>query len=483
VSEETRQANDFRRLLFTARDGARGEPLGTRDAVAALLTEMLPRLTFTSPGTATLTRGQAELAIQLVGEPVSVIELSLTPAHTDVFRLSLERLATRTGWRVKDVDRGEVLFPVRTQERSSNLKHHMRGWRLLAGAAVPVIGLASWIFTSRPASELTAGPQKSPMMEAAAQAQAREVVDFMVRRGALAPEFRDLKVVHELLMIGSAEQQFQVSVGDGRYVDPAMLADRNKVPVAMGGMALPAEFALASRGGYRFVFTGEDEGPTFAIAFQPAYSSFVYLAVPETGESGPYSFALTSQTGRVHWAKGRAPTASDPAVTDLEPRTTPGAPAKIDSASGGALGWLRSLVTKEPVKSAPPSREEQAAVDDLRKFAAAENTCYATLGGYGSPGVLSEPSTLPGAPGIRAFLDRSFLEPVRGGYQFSFVPGEPGAKSPASRMGEALYRDFVYVAIPVGDPAGRRSFTVFSDAAIHFRTDSAAPQKTDPVLD
>jgi hypothetical protein len=50
-------------------------------------------------------------------------------------------------------------------------------------------------------------------------------------------------------------------------------------------------------------------------------------------------------------------------------------------------------------------------------------------------------------------------------------------------MGEALYRDFVYVAIPVGDPAGRRSFTVFSDGAIHFRTDGAAPQRTDPVLD
>jgi hypothetical protein len=90
---------------------------------------------------------------------------------------------------------------------------------------------------------------------------------------------------------------------------------------------------------------------------------------------------------------------------------------------------------------------------------------------------------LPGTPGIRAFLDRSFLEPVRGGYQFSFVPGEPGAKSPASPAGEALYRDFVYVAIPVGDVAGRRSFSVFSDGAIHFRTDSAAPQRTDPLLD
>ena len=485
MSEEAASANDFRRLLLTARDGARGEPLGDREAIAALLTEMLPRLALTSPGSATLTRGQAELAVQLVGEPVSAIELVLTPAHTDVFRLSLERIATRTGWRIVDVDRGEVLFPAPSHKpsSSSNLKHHMRGWRLIAGTALPVIGLASWIFSSRPASELTAGPQKSPMMEAAAQAQAREVVDFMVRRGALAPEFRDLKVVHELLMIGSAEQQFQVSVGDGRYVDPAMLADRNKVPVAMGGMALPAEFALASRGGYRFTFTGVDEGPTFAIAFQPAYSSFVYLAVPETEESGPYSFALTSQTGRVHWAKGRAPTASDPAVTDLDARTTTGSPAKTDAASGGTLGWLRALVTKEPVKSAPPSREEQAAVDDLRKFAAAENTAYATLGAYGSPGVLSEPSTLPGAPGIRAFLDRSFLEPVRGGYQFSFVPGEPGAKSPASPAGEALYRDFVYVAIPVGDPAGRRSFTVFADGAIHFRTDTAAPQATDPVLD
>ena len=147
------------------------------------------------------------------------------------------------------------------------------------------------------------------------------------------------------------------------------------------------------------------------------------------------------------------------------------------------MGWLRALVAKEPVRSTPPSPQEQAAVDDLRKFAAAENTCRATLGGYGSPGVMSEPSTLPRTPGIRAFLDRSFLEHVRGGYQFSFIPGEPGVQSPASPLGEALYRDFVYVAIPVGDPAGRRSFTVFADGTIHFRTDTAAPQVTDPVLD
>lgn len=72
---------------------------------------MLPRLTFASPATGTLTRGQAELGVQLVGEPVTAIELSLTPAHTDVFRLSLERIATRTGWRIIDVDRSEVLFP------------------------------------------------------------------------------------------------------------------------------------------------------------------------------------------------------------------------------------------------------------------------------------------------------------------------------------------------------------------------------------
>jgi hypothetical protein len=483
VSEEAGQVNDFRRLLLTARDGARGEPLGNRDTVAALLSEMLPRLTFTSPTVATLSRGQAELGVQLVGEPVSAIELSVSPAHTDVFRLSLERIATRTGWRIVDVDRGEALFPVVKQEPSSNLGIHMRGWRLLAGTALPVIGLTWWIFTSRPASELTASPQKSPMLEAAAESQAREVLYFIARRGALAPEFRDLKVVHELLIIGAAEQQFQVSVGNGRYVDPAMLADRNKVPSGMGGMALPAEFAQSSRGGYRFTFVGEDEGPTFSIAFQPAYSSFVYLAVPETGESRPYSFALMSQTGRVHWATGRAPTASDPAVTDTEPRATPGTLAKADASPGGVVGWLRSLVTKELPKSTPPSREEQAAVDDLRKFAAAENTCRATLGGYGSPGVLSEPSTLPGTPGIRAFLDRSFIDPVRGGYQFSFVPGEPGVQSPASPMGEALYRDFVYVAIPVGDAAGRRSFAVFSDGAIHFRTDAFAPQRTDPVLD
>ena len=82
--------------------------------------------------------------------------------------------------------------------------------------------------------------------------------------------------------------------------------------------------------------------------------------------------------------------------------------------------------------------------------------------------------------GIRAFLDRAFLEHVRNGYQFSFIPGEPGVQSPASPMGEALYRDFTYVAIPVGNLAGRRSFTVYADGTIRFRADGVAPQKTDP---
>ena len=246
-------------------------------------------------------------------------------------------------------------------------------------------------------------------MEVAAEAQAREVLDFIARRGALAPEFRDLKVVHELLMVGSAEQQFQVSVGDGRYVNPAMLADRNKVPLAHGSCRRCRRSSRPRRAAaIDSCSRAKDEGPTFAIAFQPAYSSFVYLAVPETGESAPVFVRVArARPGVSTGRRDGAPTANDPTVTDQ--RATQRRRERWRSPtndSGGTMGWLRdsSRVAESGPKSAPPSREEQAAVDDLRTFAAAENTCCATLGGYGmaGPAILcalgtnarSEPSTV-----------------------------------------------------------------------------------------
>ena len=106
---------DCRRLLFIARSDAgafRGGPLGEREKVASQLSELLPRLTFNDAGTGTFTRGTAELTVQIVGEPVSAIEMTLRPEHTNAFMPPLERVATRTGWQLLDADRSEVIFPV-----------------------------------------------------------------------------------------------------------------------------------------------------------------------------------------------------------------------------------------------------------------------------------------------------------------------------------------------------------------------------------
>jgi hypothetical protein len=114
-------------------------------------------------------------------------------------------------------------------------------------------------------------------------------------------------------------------------------------------------------------------------------------------------------------------------------------------------------------------------------FSTAEQAFQATLGGrgYGSPQVLSDPSLLPGRPPIQSFVDRSFTQDVREGYQFSFI-----GQNPSDGRGAAqLYADYMYVAVPVGNgPAGRRSFAVSSDGVIRFRADGVAPQKDDQIL-
>jgi hypothetical protein len=47
----------------------------------------------------------------------------------------------------------------------------------------------------------------------------------------------------------------------------------------------------------------------------------------------------------------------------------------------------------------------------------------------------------------------------------------------------ALYADYAYTAVPVGDgPSTRRSFAVFPDGVIRFRRDGAPPDESDQML-
>lgn len=500
VSENT----DFQRLLLIARDddaSFRGRPLGARDTVASLLTGLLPRLTFATSGTGTAKRGEAELTVQLVGDPVSAIELTLRPEHLNAFRPPLERVAARAGWQLLDADRGEVLFPVQRAVAStapSGAAQVLR-WSLAALLMVAsVAGGAWWTFVGStdymivpapgrmPGSaasavprsagatggvpELTGFPEGIPGSVEEFAAQAQRIGELVARRRALAPQFRSMRVVNELMMINAAEVQFQALFGNGRYVDPAMLAGHSKGPPGLEVPTLPAEFATPSRGGYRFSFSGSGEGTTFSDAYKPAYAEFVYLASPEPGETSQYAFALRSETGKIHYTTdGRIPTETDPSVTD---RVATDAPEVIKEVGHR---FLRS----KPMQDAQLAYHEDRAIKDLRVFAAAQQAFFSMLSGYGSPEALSEPSILTNHPAIRPFLERSFTQEVREGYQFSFI-----GQAPARGTGTAaLYNDFTYLATPVGNgPASRRSFAVYADGVIRFRTDGAAPQKSDSIL-
>lgn len=516
---------DCRRLLFSARSDAgsfRGGPLGNREEVAGQLSELLPRLTFTDAGAGTFKRGEAELTVQLVGDPVSAIEMTLRPEHVDAFRPPLERVATRTGWQLLDADRSEVIFPPPTapQTAPSGGSTVLR-WAFVALLTVGgVAGGAWWTFVgsteymlvptpsrmagsggassraSMPSAgepggvpELAGFPEGVPRSVEEFAAQAQQIGEIVARQRRLAPEFRGMRVINEMMMVDQAEVEFRASIGNGHYVDPAKLTDHSSLPPGFGIRTLPPQFAQTSRGGYLFSFSGEGKGETFAgDAYGTAYSSYVYLAAPEPGQASPYAFALRSETGKIHYTTdGRIPTDADPAVTD---RVATEAPAVIKEVAPEATDddvatKLKALINRflgsKTVQDSQLAFHENRAIKDLQVFSTAQQAFQATLGGrgYGSPQVLSDPSLLPGRPPIQSFVDRSFTQDVREGYQFSFIGQNPSD----GRGGGQLYADFMYVAVPVGNgPAGRRSFAVSSDGVIRFRTDGVAPQKGDQIL-
>jgi hypothetical protein len=265
-----------------------------------------------------------------------------------------------------------------------------------------------------------------------------------------------------------------------------LLADASKAPP--GFPTLPPQYASPSRGGYQFSFTGEGRAETFSDAYKPAYSRYIYLAWPEPGQPSPYAFALRSETGKIHYTTdGRIPTEADPAVTDKVVAEAPGLVKEVgpEPADDDVATKLKALINRflgsKTVQDSQLAFHEDRAIKDLQVFATAQQAFLATLGGrgYGSPQVLSDPSLLPGRPPIAAFIDRSFTQDVREGYQFSFFGQNPSEGSGHAR----LYSGYTYVAVPVGDgPDRRRSFAVSSDGVIRFRTDGAAPQKGDRIL-
>lgn len=512
---------DLIRWLLTARDGAfsRG-PLGSREQVTAILAESVPRFTFDPRGDATSRRGSAVLTLRIVGEPVTAIELTLRAVHAAAFRGPLEHLAARANWQLVDPDRREVLFPVPQSVDAGGARRLTRPAlaAIVAAAAIavaagwtPLSGRAFWQSGSRaeratttqrttglvpglaasPANVSAAAgagtqPLAQPMTVEEFTAQARVVGEIIRQQRTLASQFRGMRVVSEMLMVRMAEFSFQASMGNGQYIDPARLADGATVPADAG---LPPQYAAPSRGGYHFTFTGIGEpGKPFFEHLSPSYYEFAYVAVPDSAESSPYTFALLSKSGKIHYREdGRTPTEGDPSVTDTVAAEAPKVLEEVRPAANetGLMSRLRTIINtfvrSKPAQDAKLAYHEDRAIQDLRVFVAAQQALLAVAArpGYGTPEVLADPSILPGQPMLAPLVDRSFTQEVREGYRFSFV----GRQAIIGSGRAALYADYSYTAVPVGDgPSNRRSFAVFPDGAIRFRVDARPPDQSDRVL-
>jgi len=329
-------AEPLRWLLSAGGDAASAsrKPLGHRDRVAGLLAESFHGLIVDDTGKGTCKRGRAELALHLVGDPVRVVELTLRADHVTAFRPQIERVATRAGWQLVDPDRGEILFPVPTED-SSGGKLRRTAAALLVVAAIG--GAAWWIRstdTSAPGRQRGAAAGRAAGSEARSPGMPRRIrigedpssvwrplsrqeyhSEMNRQQRLLAPDFRDIRAVTDMIIVRMAEIEFSATAGHGLYVDPAMLADVSRLQ-EMGIPSLPG-YERLSRGGYRFSFRGQREADSRLGLFHPAYHSFVYGATPEPGHASRYGYALLGDTGEIHFStNGRIPTAADPIVTD-----------------------------------------------------------------------------------------------------------------------------------------------------------------------
>jgi hypothetical protein len=352
------------------------------------------------------------------------------------------------------------------------------------------MALAAGVWWARTGADEYTGPPKS-REEAVARvlgssenfaAYAQYVNGFAQRESVLAPRFRSVRVVHELLMVSELTEfprRGMLPGSNGGFVDPALLGDPT-----IGQGILPEVFAESPRGGYHFEFIGRDPTVGYQTEVTP-YRSFVYIASPESDAVGQYTFALYSDSGLIHYtSEARVPSALDPTVTDgVTPvESDPAAAVEVKKPGVMSRVWARGsrLRRRFFTSGSDVAGAEARAINDLRAFAAAQNRLFLMLGarGYASLEALSNPGLLEGVPDMPPFIDQEFTEDERDGYRYTFT-GERLTEGGEPR----LYRDYSYVAVPVGNgPPGRRSFAIYSDTVVRARTDGTPPLLIDPPV-
>lgn len=342
-----------------------------------------------------------------------------------------------------------------------------------------VVGFAASVWWARTGADEYTGPAKPPRPTENFSASSTYVSSFAQRENMLAPGFRAMRVVHELLIISDLYAGPRGQRLGGGYIDPAVMAEPT-----VGEGRLPDVFAESPRAGYHFEFIGSDPTIHYETAVIP-YRSFVYIASPESDAVSQYTFALYSEDSQVHYTtEARVPTMLDPAVTDGAAPVESEAPAEVTTKKPGLLSrmsaWGARLRRRFSTSGNDVARAEARAIDDLRTFAAAQNTFFLMLGarGYASVEALIDPGSLEGVPDMTPFVDQEFIEQERDGYRYTFT-GER-----LTNAGQPwVYRDYSYVALPVGlGTPDRRSFAIYSDNVVRVRTDGTAPLLIDPPV-
>jgi len=217
-------------------------------------------------------------------------------------------------------------------------------------------------------------------------------------------------------------------------------------------------------------------------------AGYIYSARPVEG-APPHapSFALFSADDRIHFRRDAGlPTRDDPIADNTAPSSAADLVSELSPEAGRALKLIDRVLRSTGLSTAAETTaalHEQIALSDLRQFAAAENI-YFTMRtrGYQSPERLADPANYADPP-MPPFLDAYFAQPLRLDYRFEFIGGKPFAIVGDAVAFGPTFESWLSAAVPIEPgPNGRRSFTIFSNGAIHVADGARQATESDPML-
>lgn len=342
-----------------------GRPLGTRDALAARLGDLLPGTQFDADGRGLFRRGSYNIAFKLYGDPPTSIGVAfeepeafaaiarvlekthwclIDPEKKSFVDIAASRLAGRTVVLGDEVVEApvETLPPAKATQRDAHApvaftavaaapvrtasKGLPRRTRMMIAALTGLVIASGGLWY---ANKLTDGrlAAKLPTTVLASQrndgSQRVERYEDRVRRRAaiaktLAPDFQNNKIVLQMLDVQLATRAYWNFI-DGKFSPPELLSNeaiwsRYKMPTF-----LPASFAQRQRDGYDFEFKGggcESTEPNW-----PECTAYAYIARPLHKDGGEPIFALFSSDDKIRYSTdGTLPSRDDPTVTAANSR-------------------------------------------------------------------------------------------------------------------------------------------------------------------